>query len=74
MSDSIIDLVTKNLKEFISPDEVNKSIEKALADAKLTFRDTYNKDEANRFLEAMIRQGGFQEFVARSAKLRTLFM
>lgn len=74
MSDSILDFVIKNLKEFTSPDEVNKSIEKALADAGLTYKDKYNKEELNKFLDAMIKQSGFQEFVARSAKLKTLFL
>jgi len=65
--DGEVSFLEEKLKLFLEEAEAKENLDKAIASAGLVRKDYYSKEEINKILEAMISQGGFVEFVARSA-------
>lgn len=67
-----IGLLKGKLKLFLEEDEVEEVWNKIIASTELAKKNSYSKEESEKLFEAMIREGGFVEFVARSIRASLL--
>lgn len=64
-------LISK-LKVFISETDAIKSIDETISSISLKVKDSYNREEFTKILNALNELGGYYKFVASSAKIKLM--
>lgn len=61
--------VTKKMSLFLGETEIEEVVNSAIAACNMTRKGSYSEEEMEQILDAMIKMGGFAEFVARNKKI-----
>lgn len=72
MAEITLVFLKEKLKLFLGEAEIEEALNKAIASAGLVKKNSYSNKELEKFLEALITQGSFVEFVGRSIKANLL--